>query len=116
MELEILDNTKMLLEISDEKCDGLLAFLIKDIIEAVKSYCRLPILPNQLSGLIARMAADAYGKYEDGNAANGIKSITEGQRRVEFTEKGFDEYTQRLKPYINKAARLPSEMKAEAAK
>ena len=105
---EILNNAKMLANISDETADEKLTFYINDIIEAITSYCRIEFLPKQLYGLAAQIAAKMY---ESGGA--NIKSLTEGERRVEF-ESGapsvIGDYYDRLKPFVNMAGRVPSEV------
>lgn len=115
MELEILENTKMLLGIKDDTANSLLLFLIKDTINAVMSYCRIVIVPNQLYGLIAQIVAEVYRSrgYENPETSRQVKSITEGERRVEFesTVSYFNSYLPRLEPFVNRSARLPSEMK-----
>lgn len=120
MELEILENTKMLLGIEDDAANALLLFLIKDTADAVMSYCRIAIVPNQLYGLIAQIAAEIYRSrgYESPGTSRTVKSVTEGERRVEFesTVSYFDNYISRLEPFVNKSARLPSEMNDKASK
>lgn len=114
MELEILENTKMLLGIEDTEKDNLLMFLIKDTIDAVMKYCRIEVLPRQLYGLIAQITAELYRSrsYGDGEFTRAVKSVTEGERRVEFESSSafFDSYVSRLEPFINKSARLPSDL------
>lgn len=123
MELEILNNAKMLLAPEDGaseeekmKTDALLTFLISDTIGAVMKYCRIEVLPRQLYGLIAQIAAELYRSrgYGDGADAPAVKSVTEGERRVEFEDSSavFASFVSRLKPFINKSARLPSETEA----
>ena len=105
---EILDNAKMLLGIADGSADEKLTFYINDITEAIKAHCRIEFLPVQLYGLAAQMAARLYE-----NELSNVRSITEGERRVEF-ELGapsiIDDYGERLRPFINRAGRLPSEV------
>lgn len=117
MELEILENTKILLGIDSEtdtgEHDALLKFLIDDIIGEIMKYCRIEVLPRQLYGIAAQMAAELFRSNIDGSD-RAVKSITEGDRRVEFEglSERFAGYAQRLKPFVNKSARLPSEMEA----
>ncbi|MCC8169727.1 MAG: phage head-tail connector protein [Oscillospiraceae bacterium] len=114
MENEILENAKMLLGISDSDSDELLLFLIDDTIGAVMKYCRIDVLPYQLYGLTAQMVAETYRSrgYGGTDLYGGVKSVTEGERCVEFdTELScFGSYVPRLEPFINKSARLPSDM------
>ncbi len=118
METEILENAKMLLGISDGNSDALLSFLIKDTEEAVMAHCRITIVPYQLHGLIANIVSDIYRDRGYGNPSDNrsVRSVTEGERRVEFESGGimpaFDCYLSRLQPFMNRAARLPSELEA----
>lgn len=112
MECEILNDTKMLLEITDGEKDALIGFYIKDIIDAVLKHCRIDVIPRQLYGLIAQMAAELCRTRENGGE---VKAVTEGERRVEFESRGalgtiFEGYATRLEPFVNKSARLPSDM------
>ena len=105
---EILNNAKMLADVTDEKADGRLTFYINDIIEAIIAYCRIEFLPKQLYGLVAQIAAKMYA----GGDSN-IKSMTEGERRVEFELSApsvIGDYYDRLKPFVNVAGRVPSEV------
>ena len=105
---EILDNAKMLLGITDDTADEKLTFYINDIIDAVTSYCRIEFLPQQLYGLVSQIAARLYE-----NGGSQIKSLTEGERRVEFNDSSMSviaDYYDRLNPFVNRAGRLPSEV------
>ena len=112
---EILNNAKMLANISDaqaddgnEAADDKLIFYINDIIEAILAYCRIEFLPKQLYGLVSQIAARMY----EGGDSN-IKSLTEGERRVEFASAApsvIGDYSERLEPFVNRAGRVPSEV------
>lgn len=116
---EILNNAKMLAGISfaqengqtdegDGSADDKLTFYINDIIDAILAYCRIEFLPKQLYGLVAQIAAKMY-ESEGSN----IKSLTEGGRRVEFELSApsvIGDYYDRLKPFVNIAGRVPSEV------
>ena len=105
---QILADTKMLLGIEDDSKDDILNFIIDDTVNTVLAYCRIEILPRQLLGLISQMAASVYGRLD---INDGIASITEGDRRIEYRDTGvFDEYTSRLKPFVNIRGILPSEV------
>ena len=111
MESEILENIRMLVGTTDGEMDELIEFYAKDTIDAVLKYCRIDVVPRQLYGLIAQIAADMCAAHENGG---NVKSVTEGERRVEF-ESGeelnsvFESYALRLEPFVNKSARLPSD-------
>lgn len=111
MELEILADTKMLLGISDESEDKLLLFLINDTAAAVTAYCRIAVVPNQLYGLIAQIAAELYRARGETRA---VKALTEGDRRVEFDDlPRFENYISRLEPFVNRMGKVPSELTSE---
>ena len=106
---EILDAAKLLLGIEDDENDELLMLLIEDTTSAVISYCRIEVLPRQLESLIPTLVARQYRL----NAQEGVKSVTEGERRVEYTESNNDflgEYAWRLKPFVSRSVKLPSDM------
>lgn len=117
MELEILENTKILLGIDSKtdtgEHDALLKFLINDIIGMIMKYCRIDVMPRQLYGIAAQLAAELFRSENNGSDC-AVKSIAEGDRRVEFESfsERFAAYAQRLEPFVNKSARLPSEMEA----
>lgn len=108
MDSEILNNAKMLLEISDNSKDELLLFYIDDIKSAVLSYCRIDNIPITLMKLISQIVADIYKKSD-----KSIISVTEGDRKIDFLPSSktvIDEYYERLKPFRNISATLPSDI------
>lgn len=113
MDIEILNNTKMLIGISDNSSDELLSFYIEDTKAAILSYCRIEFIPKQLWGLISQIAADLY-RHRDNND---VLSITEGDRKIDFSHSQksvVDNYRSRLRPFVNTLARVPSEILREA--
>lgn len=107
---EYLGAAKLLLGIKDDESDELLTLLINDTVDAVMSYCHIDVMPRQLEGFIPSMAAARYRE----NAAGGIVSLTEGERRVEYGS-GADgdfmsSYKERLKPFMSRAAFVPSDL------
>lgn len=114
---EALERLKMLLGIKDNEQDGLLSFLIGDTVDMILGYCRIEILPRQLESLVPTIAADAYRAKSYGREAapEVIKSISEGERSVSYAETNPDgdflsSYYDRLKPFINRRGRVPSEL------
>ena len=107
---ELLSAAKLLLGIKDDESDELLTFLINDTIDAVMSYCHIDVMPRQLEGFIPSMAAARCRE----NAAGGVVSLTEGERRVEYgSASGGDfmsAYKERLKPFMSHAAFVPSDL------
>lgn len=109
----LLDSAKLLLEITATENDEVLKFLIDDTIAAVLAYCRLEVLPRQLEGFVASISARRLTHISGGD----IKSVTEGDRRVEYRDEEYDflsEYAERLKPFMSRAAYVPSEMDGDA--
>lgn len=106
---ELVENAKALLKITDGDSDALLDLLTDDTAQAIVSYCRLEELPRQLEGFIPVITAARFRE----NEADGIKEISEGERRVEYgdTKNHFlNEYAERLKPFMSRRVKLPSEM------
>lgn len=113
---DALERVKMLLGINGSEQDGLLSFLIDDTVNLILSYCRIEVLPRQLESLVPTVAADAYRAKGYGNAAapEVIKSISEGNRSVSYAETNpnndfFKNYYDRLKPFVNRRGRVPSD-------
>ena len=109
---EFLYAAKLLLEIKDGDSDELLLFLIQETIDAVMSYCHIDVMPRQLEGFIPSMAA---ARYRD-NAAGGIRSVTEGERRVDYGDSTdiMSAYKDRLKPFMSRAVWLPSDLEGRS--
>ncbi len=114
---EALERLKMLLGIKDNEQDGLLSFLIDDTVDMILGYCRIEILPRQLESLVPVIASDAYRAkgYGQTDAPEVVKSISEGERSVSYAETNPDgdflsSYYDRLKPFINRRGRVPSEL------
>ena len=106
--IEFLDAAKLLLGIKNDESDELLAFLIEDTTEAVLAYCHIDLLPRQLEGFIPQIAARRFAE----NNQCGVKSITEGERRIEYIGANTDflsEYTERLKPFMSREVWVPSD-------
>lgn len=109
---EILEAVKLLLEIKNNESDELIMLYIEDMTEAVLSYCRLTVLPRQLVSFIPTLVARQLRINERG----GVKSLTEGERRVEYSDGNYDflsEYASRLKPFISRSVKLPSDLERE---
>ncbi|MBQ3463132.1 MAG: phage head-tail connector protein [Clostridia bacterium] len=105
---DFLNAAKLLLGITNDESDELLSYLIDDCENAVLSYCHIDVLPRQLEGFIPQMAAAMYQERQKG----GVKSITEGERHIEYGDTKMDyltEYAQRLRPFISREAFVPSD-------
>lgn len=108
---EILLAVKELLKIEDEERDSFLMLIIEDVINAVMAYCRINVLPRQIVSFIPLIAAEQFHRLD----RDGVKSVTEGERRVEYADENYDflsAYAMRLKPFISKKVKVPSEMES----
>lgn len=121
MTVSIKDCVLMLLgmsaqEAQDNGKEPIIDFLISDTVEAVKAYCRLEDIPAQLEMLVALMTSRRYRENEFGNSEQliDVKSISEGDRNISFERRDMsgilEDYSERLKPFINRKGRLPSEI------
>lgn len=109
---EILAAAKLLMGIENDESDELLTLMIDNAIQAVLSYCRLEVLPRQLVSFIPTIVERQLRNNEN----SGVKSITEGERRVEYCEEDYDflsEYAARLKPFVSRRVKLPSDLDME---
>ena len=109
---EILEASKVLLGIDNDESDKLIMLLIDEVTDAVLSYCRLEVLPRQLMSFIPTLVAERFA----GNKNAGVKSITEGERRVEYCEEDYDflaAYAARLRPFVSRKVKVPSDLDAK---
>lgn len=109
----------MLLGIKDNEQDSLLSFLIDDTVNLILGYCRIEILPRQLESLVPVIAADMYRRkgYGKETAPEIVKSISEGERSVSYAETTLENdfltnYYDRLKPFVSRKGRVPSDIKS----
>lgn len=110
--IEVLTMTKILLEIEDDKQDEKLMILIDDVINAVMSYCRIDVFPTQLVSLIPVIVTGLYR----GNLKEGVKAVTEGERKIEYSDDNYDylkKYEERLKPFVSRKVKLPSDLESD---
>ncbi len=111
---DFLAATKLLLGIKNDESDSLISLIIDEVTDAALSYCRLEVLPRQLESFIPTLAAKRYDLSKQG----GIKSVTEGDRRVEYGEEDYDflsGYKSRLRPFMNRSVRVPTDLDAKEA-
>lgn len=110
---EILDAVKLLLGIKDNDKDDVLMLLIEDTVNSVLAYCRIDVLPRQIDmPLFRRLTVKRYTANQNG----GVKSVTEGERKVEYSDDNYDylkEYAIRLKPFVSRKVKVPSEVIAD---
>lgn len=115
---EALKKLKMLLGVEDSGKDELLFFLLDDAERLILGYCRRCCLPEPLESLVPVIAADVYRAkgYAAEDAPKIVKSVTEGARSVSFDVKQptdesiLENYYKRLKPYVNRRGRVPSDV------
>ena len=103
---EILDAVKLLLGIKDNDKDDV---LIEDTVNSVLAYCRIDVLPRQIVSFIPTLTVKRYAANQNG----GVKSVTEGERKVEYSDDNYDylkEYAIRLKPFVSRKVKVPSEV------
>ncbi len=116
---EAMETLEILLGIKDDEQNSLLSFLLDDCVNMILGYCRLEELPRQLESLVPVIAADMYRAKDYGqqDAPQTVKSISEGQRSVSYesvvsdTDELLKDYRGRLKPYVNRRGRVPSELR-----
>ena len=109
---EILDAVKLLLGIKDNDKDDVLMLLIEDTVNSVLTYCGIDVLPRQIVSFIPTLTVKRYTANQNGC----VKSVTEGERKVEYSDKNYDylkEYAIRLKPFISRKVKVPSEVIAD---
>lgn len=108
---DILNDAKLILGISDTSSDSLLAVYVFDAVSYIKSFCHLEVMPLQLCGIAANMTAGMYRRNKNGDD---ISLVKEGDREIGYCalSEFMEVYSERLKPFINMAARLPSEVNA----
>ena len=102
---EILDAVKLLLGIKDNDKDDVLMLLIEDTVNSVLAYCRIV-------SFIPTFTVKRYTANQNG----GVKSVTEGERKVEYSDDNYDylkEYAIRLKPFVSRKVKVPSEVIAD---
>lgn len=83
------EEIKLVLGISDNSKDGLIDYYIKSVTNDVKNYCNLNSIPEWLEMFIQKKVISIL-KYEF-NAHKGIKSILEGDTKLEFAIEGNGE-------------------------
>lgn len=104
-----LELVKALLSLDGDEDDDIIGLLLEDTENAVNAYCRTEVLPRQLEGFVSVIAAKRYTALKN----EGIKAVSEGERRLEYFEDCNDYlsgFENRLKPFVSKRVWLPSEV------
>ncbi|MEA5060673.1 MAG: phage head-tail connector protein [Candidatus Pelethousia sp.] len=92
----MLGMLKMLLEIDDTTQDALLELVLQSTVDKVQNYTRLAIIPLQLYGVVAEMAADAYylllsARGEDsGKVAGTVSSVSDNGQSVSYRDNSYN--------------------------
>lgn len=110
-----VETVKELLGITGGDADGLIEILVDTCTGYVLGYCRRQELPPALEPVVSMMAADLYRVKKYGEqASRTVKTVSQGERSVTYEDESRDDvfgcYNDRLKPYIRRCGRLPSEV------
>lgn len=102
-----LEKIKKLLGISldDESKDFLLEFILENVQETIKNYCNITEIPNELGTFIQAKVISIF-RYES-NKYKGVKSITEGDTKIDFAieNNGVETSTYSLNDFDKKTLR-----------
>lgn len=102
-----------------EQQRNIIMMIIDDVAEAIRAYCRITLVPSQLHSLVVQLVVRQYRTcgYGCEELPMDIKSIAEGEQSVAYAERSVSEmlgdYRTRLKPYVNKRGRVPSDIMYE---
>lgn len=112
-----MEKLKMLLGITDSEQDSLLQFLLDEVRDMICGYCRIDEVPTKLESLIPVIAADLYRckGYGETEAPQAVSSLTQDKKTVSFQKNETESdllsnYYRRLRPFINRRGRVPSEV------
>lgn len=113
----IMNGAKLLLGITNNSQDDILLFITQDAINAVLAHCRIKELAENMYSLVSQIVYAAYREnvYGSTETPEDVKSISEGDRSITVEcRKDMDailcDFEKRLKPFINKRGKLPSEV------
>jgi len=95
---DILKSVKRLLGITGRASDPMLAWMLKDIIQAVLDYCRVRRLPPQLETFVVGLAKRQFDFDNGGN----VDSIKRGDTTVSYGGAfGVEDFTTKDKRRLN---------------
>ena len=82
----MLDKLKLLLGITGEEQDGVLAFVLDSVTDLVLNYCHLDEIPPRLESVVVRMAADQVRSegYGQTAAPQVAQSVSRGDVTVNY--------------------------------
>lgn len=113
----IMEGAKLLLGIKDDSQKEILSFITDDAINAVLAHCKIKELTQNMLSLVSQIVFSAYREngYGTQEVPEDVKSISEGDRSITIERrKDMDailcDFEKRLKPFVNKRGKLPSEV------
>jgi len=94
----ILQSIKNILGIANDESNSALEWMLKDTIQAVLDYCRIPRLPVQLEGFVKSLVIREF-KFENGG---NVDSIKRGDTTVSYGGTiGIENFTSKDKSRLN---------------
>lgn len=87
---------KMLLgiECNDDSKNNIMQYILNNVKDMVKNYCRIETIPVELRNIMLHMAVDVYRTelFGQEELTGTVKSISEGDVSVVFNSSGSGEY------------------------
>lgn len=98
-----MEQLKLLLGITDETQDALLALILEEARDYILVYCRRETFPPQLESLVPRMAAALYrhNGYGQAEIPQTVKSVSQGNRSVSYEVQSAAEVFERFHKLLN---------------
>lgn len=86
--MALLDNTKMLLGITDDSKDNQLTYIGNLVTGMAMRYCKLKVMPDDFSTVLAPMVVERYraNGYGQESAPQTVSGITVGNETVSFAK------------------------------
>lgn len=110
----MLKQIKLILGIKDEKHDGILKIILDAVVGYALTYCHLTTLPDGAKAVVTLIVAEQYRMAGYGDDSRVVKSITDGEEKIEFDTAveaaKLAQYKAMLEPYRCRKALLPSDV------
>lgn len=114
---EYVAKAKNYLGYNDSTHDQLLTMVTDDVVNGILGYCHIDTIPTQLDTYVPRMVYEMWirNRFGSDSVANTVSSITQGSRSISYSDIStattdiINDYAQRLRPYINRRGRVPSD-------
>lgn len=103
----MLEKLKLLLGIKDDEKDAILEFTIERVDDAIKNYCNIDKIPEELNTTVLSMAMELYRLENFGNK--------EGKKEVKSIRVGDTDTTFETSKDMNIAEELLKDYKAQLA-